>query len=802
MRRVFRKGMAVALAAAMVVTLAPASADAAKKPSIAKKASVKVGKSTKIKVKNGKAKATVTWKTSKKSVAKLGKQVKKGNKASVVVKGVKKGKATITATYKLGKKKTNLKCVVTVSGTTTPAAATTAPAAVATATATAAAPTATATAKPTEAPTKAPSATPKPSPTPSPRPKNTNLDAYGLNEGTEITVDGVMDGAWEDCKANDLLTDITKESGVRGGESKVTDAKAYVMWGANVAYVLVDVKKANADDKDSVTIYFDENAKATKDTVQSATIKAGEADKSVKTADGYVVEAKFEIKTAKEVDSAASIEIQINEDKVTTNYYDTRSAQLCDETTGEWSLGDAAVTVKDDPSKMGQLTLLAAMPKSKLAYKTTDGAAIRAAADIDNGEWDVPAEEGAEQTVMAKKVKFVDPKFWTEVYGANEPIVFSNCNPSAYAPDDRKSDNITLMKKIEDGVDEEGNPKYKYEPDASLAKGYVIWDEDYLYVMFDIADTDITVNDVDNPYLCDSTEFFFNEDNSNTTSYTEGGDEIQARVAAIDNAYSNEGTALTGSYKLVAHAAKVKEDGSGYYTQYIIKLNSKHKVNDIMGMDLQVNDCSSIDVVSTDETTGEEVTTKSSARACTITAYDTANEDWQNPSYFGRVKLIDRTIEGGDGDSDSVLKMDITKFASNDNVTVTKNDDGSVTLDWAETAADWSDIKLLFDAPKDLSGYTKYIVKTKGAEGESIFCASILDAEKKSEWNAPAPVGLRYGFATNTELTLDELKNADYNGNNEGGTDGDYTNVLGISFNKNNQATAVSVTITDIEFIK
>ena len=146
--------------------------------------------------------------------------------------------------------------------------------------------------------------------------------------------------------------------------------------------------------------------------------------------------------------------------------------------------------------------------------------------------------------------------------------------------------------------------------------------------------------------------------------------------------------------------------------------------------------------------------------------------------------------------------MDITKFASNDNVTVTKNDDGSVTLDWAEGAADWSDIKLLFDVPKDLSGYTKYVVKTKGAAGEAIFCANILDAEKKSEWNAPASVGLRYGFPTNTELTLDELKNADYNGNYEGGTDGDFTNVLGISFNKNNQAAAVSVTITEIAFIK
>lgn len=733
MRRVFRKGMAVALAAAMVVTLAPASADAAKKPSIAKKASVKVGKSTTIKVKNGKAKATVTWKTSKKSVAKLGKQVKKGNKASVVVKGVKKGKATITATYKLGKKKTNLKCVVTVSGTTTPAAATTAPAAVATATATAAAPTATATANPTEAPTKAPSATPKPSPTPSPRPKNDALKAYGLNEGTDITVDGVMDGAWEDCKPNDLLTAITKESGVRGGESKVTDAKAYVMWGANVAYVLVDVKKANADDKDSVTIYFNENAKATEGTVKSATIKAGEAGKSVKTADGYIVEAKFDIATAKEVDTAASIEIQITEDAVTTNYYDTRSAQICDETTGEWSLGDAAVTVKDDPSKMGQLTLLAAMPKSKLAYKTTEGAAIRAAADIENGEWDVPAEEGAEQTVKAKKVKFVDPKFWTDVYGANDPIVFSNCNPSAYAPDDRKSDKITLMKVVGEGEN------VTYEPDADLAKGYVIWDEDYLYVMFDIKDEDITVNDVDNPYLCDSTEFFFNEDNSETTSYTAGGDEIQARVAANDNAYSNEGTALTGNYELVAHASEKKADGTGYYTQYIIKFNAKHKVNDIMGMDLQVNDCSSIDVTSTDEE-GNEVTTKSSARACTITAYDTANEDWQNPSYFGRVKLIDRTVEGGNDNPGGVVTSDALVLNSDaegvSNYKSVEYVDGTAKL---VLAAQYAGGGIRWNIPEKVDFATKKLVITYNAkDAYPIFIKAEANGSGDSVWSYKA----------------------------------------------------------------
>ena len=130
--------------------------------------------------------------------------------------------------------------------------------------------------------------------------------------------------------------------------------------------------------------------------------------------------------------------------------------------------------------------------------------------------------------------------------------------------------------------------------DPELAKAYVIWDEDYIYVMFDIKDTDVTVNDVDNPYLVDSTEFFLDEDNSKPSAYTEGQDEIQVRIAAVDNAYSSNDT-NTGNYELVAHAAKVTE-GVGYQTQYIIKFNNKHESGDILGMDFQVNDCETIDL--------------------------------------------------------------------------------------------------------------------------------------------------------------------------------------------------------------
>ena len=62
--RLLKKSMAIALVAAMVVTLAPAdSADAAKKVKLSKtKKTVAVGKSFKLKIKNAKKSAKVTWK--------------------------------------------------------------------------------------------------------------------------------------------------------------------------------------------------------------------------------------------------------------------------------------------------------------------------------------------------------------------------------------------------------------------------------------------------------------------------------------------------------------------------------------------------------------------------------------------------------------------------------------------------------------------------------------------------------------------------------------------------------------------
>ena len=114
--RKFKRCLAIALAATMMVSLVPANnAGAAKKVKLNKKsAEVEVRKTVKLSVKNAKKTAKVTWKTSSKKVAKITKKTKKGN-AYAVVKGLKAGKkATITATVKTGKKSVKVKCVVSV----------------------------------------------------------------------------------------------------------------------------------------------------------------------------------------------------------------------------------------------------------------------------------------------------------------------------------------------------------------------------------------------------------------------------------------------------------------------------------------------------------------------------------------------------------------------------------------------------------------------------------------------------------------------------------------------------------------
>lgn len=113
-KRMTARVVALALAAGVVSScVTGGEADAAAKLQLSKKkVTVKVGKSTKISVKNAaKLKVSSTkWKISSKKIA----SVTKSGRFAVKIKAKKSGKATLTCRAKKGSKWTSLKCTITV----------------------------------------------------------------------------------------------------------------------------------------------------------------------------------------------------------------------------------------------------------------------------------------------------------------------------------------------------------------------------------------------------------------------------------------------------------------------------------------------------------------------------------------------------------------------------------------------------------------------------------------------------------------------------------------------------------------
>ena len=155
MKRQMKKLIVSAVALSLVIpALSAPKAEAAKKPSLVKKVSVKAGKTKKVTVKGVKTKQIkkTTWSVKSKKVVTLSKK----KKNSVTIKGKKAGKTVLTAKIKVGKKTYKKTCKITVKKagkvtvTKAPVATPTAPAKVTDT------PGAKATATPTAAPTAVP----------------------------------------------------------------------------------------------------------------------------------------------------------------------------------------------------------------------------------------------------------------------------------------------------------------------------------------------------------------------------------------------------------------------------------------------------------------------------------------------------------------------------------------------------------------------------------------------------------------------------------------------------------------------
>lgn len=768
MKRVLKKTIAAALTAAMVLSLAPANgAEAAKKPKLSKKTATLVkGKTLKLTVKNGNKKAKVTWKTNKKKIAKITKKSSKGNKAYAKVKALKKGKANITASYKLGKKTTKLVCKITVkengasgqqgqggtTASTAPSTTTTVAPGASTVpggdTQVSAPPTATdgSGQQATEEPEKTPTPTKSPKP-PTALPKNSAVEAHRLGQDEQVVVNGKVDKLennaieWENTKKKEIDLLVNKEVSLRG-TSTITAAKAFLMWadetenGENALYAIVKVTKpGDLGASDKVTLFLSEDG--TKVEKAEAVVGADASDKGAALVskasdeggvDGYIAELKLPLskKYAVDVDKL-KIDIMITDGDATINYFDTMTEyDLAKDANGNVIVNEdnrniaipsgPAVSVDKDASKMGEVALIASMANPAKAFYTASGSAIREIADYEKNKWDweevaEPAEGEEPATpedngIKSKKMSFVPTSFWTSVYEENKSrsIFFPNINTTGYMMDG----NITLADPLKDDdgnvIKGDDGKVSGWEASDEKVQSYVLWDEEYVYVLFDVNDPDITALNDAGDWQSDSVEFFLDQD-YRCESYNETlgeGDAVQLRVVAANNQFaaSTNNVSNLGAYELVAHTVAYKKGENGYANAYnaegvtgyqvemIIKLQNDvdhptPKNGQIMGIDLQINDCYN-DVEKDDDGNPVEGGKTVIARAGTVTAFDTTNNCYQDPSCFGRVKLLGGPQSGGDEPTEP---GDVEATWTDAEITI----DGQIDKAWDD--ADFIDVK-------------------------------------------------------------------------------------------------------------
>jgi ABC-type glycerol-3-phosphate transport system substrate-binding protein len=153
--------------------------------------------------------------------------------------------------------------------------------------------------------------------------------------------------------------------------------------------------------------------------------------------------------------------------------------------------------------------------------------------------------------------------------------------------------------------------------DIATAKVKLLYDEDTLYILAQVSDSNI-MNSNENPWECDSIEIFIDENKAQGNSYDENT--IQLRVGA-DGKVTGGGPAFDGREAEITSAVK-KVDG-GYIVEIAYKFKGvKAKSGSSMGFNVSVND-------------QEEV----GSRKGTAVWNPDGGSSWQNPSKFGIVNF-------------------------------------------------------------------------------------------------------------------------------------------------------------------
>jgi endo-1,4-beta-xylanase len=162
--------------------------------------------------------------------------------------------------------------------------------------------------------------------------------------------------------------------------------------------------------------------------------------------------------------------------------------------------------------------------------------------------------------------------------------------------------------------------------DPAKAKVKTLWDENYLYVLAEVSDSNLSDLST-NPWEQDSIEFFVDENNGRTSEYE--ADDAQYRVNYA-NVHSFGGNCVEDKFTTVSEAVYDSVYGQdvvvGYIVEAAIPFNTiSGSVGHVMGFDIQVNDDSNSDGV----------------RDGMSNWSDSTGVGYKNTEAFGLLKLVD-----------------------------------------------------------------------------------------------------------------------------------------------------------------
>ena len=151
--------------------------------------------------------------------------------------------------------------------------------------------------------------------------------------------------------------------------------------------------------------------------------------------------------------------------------------------------------------------------------------------------------------------------------------------------------------------------------EGASGSAYTMWDKDFLYVLINVVDTNLSKVSV-NPWEQDSVEIFIDENNNRTTDYEV--DDVQYRVN-----FDNEVT-IGGGPSESGFVSATSLTDTGYIVELAIPYNlEEKKQGDLIGFDVQIND---------DNGAG--------TRTSVVNWNDLSGSGWRNTTEFGALLFI------------------------------------------------------------------------------------------------------------------------------------------------------------------